>query len=147
MSSGQLNRTPARDPSAPPKHVTFRDTVEWASDKSTDKEESPTKKYNFWMLLLGVLAMVVVVWILIMFMSRSKEVKKSNGRANGKKSRNGGGRRKFSDRPVLDGMMSDSGSIRPDRGMDFRRRSHRSSRRGGGGGGLRMVDPLPPNEI
>ena len=139
MSSIQLNRNSTKDPSGSLKHVTFSDTVEWADKSSSEKEESPTKKYTFWMLLLGVLAMVIVIWILIMFMSKSSEIKESsnsNSRVNGTKNRSSrrGNKQNFFDRPVLDGMMSDSGSIRPDRGINSRGGDPRggSDPRGGG---------------
>ncbi len=137
------------------KHVTFKDTVEWASSSSKDKDNSSTKKYTFWMLLMGILAMVVVVWILIMFMSKSTENTKSENRARSRSSRNGRSKHPYK-RPVLEGMMSDSGSIQPDSGSQFRKKSSRSYSsqnlngiRGGGSSrsGSNLVNPLPANDI
>ncbi len=167
------------------KHVTFKDTVEWASSSSKDKDNSPTKKYTFWMLLMGILAMVVVVWILMMFMSKSNENTKSGNKARSKSSRNGRSKHKNSlesykdshghtiyrrperslanaqgsgmnyQVPVLEGMMSDSGSIQPDSGSQFRKRPSRSyssqhsngRQSGSSRSGSNLVNPLPSNDI
>ena len=141
------------------KHVTFKDTVEWASSSPKDKDNSPTKKYTFWMLLMGVLAMVVVVWILMMFMSKSTENAKSENNSRSKSSQNGRSKHtshKRSGRSVLDGMMSDSGSIQPDSGSQFRKRSSRpySSHNSNGRrsvsssrSGSNLVNPLPANDV
>lgn len=173
MSSSALNRNDTGEAQAPPQHkrVTFRDTVEWASSSSQQKDDSPTKKYTFWMLLLGVLAMVIVIWIVIMFMSKSSEKNSGNGSSRSKSMRhnstrkNPSGKRSYqghrkTHRGVLDGMMSDSGSIQPEMWSDFgkkssrpRTKSHRSSHKTGGvhqnNGSIQrnLVDPLPPNDI
>jgi len=142
-----------------PKHVTFKDTVEWASSSSKDEDNSPTKEYKFWMLLMGVLAIVVVVWILIMFISKSTGNEKSENNDRSKSSQNGRSKHtshKRLGRSVLDGMMSDSGSIHSDSGSQFRKKSSRpysfhnsNGRRGGSLSKSRsnLVNPLPVNGV
>ena len=136
-------KSESAEPATPSKtkHVTFSDTVEWASTSGDNKEDTPTRKYTFWMLLLGVLAMVVVIWILIMFMSKSSE----NNAMDSKKtrsSRSRKGSRHSNQRSALDVMMSDSGSIHPDPGTQFVKKASRSRRSNGYKGPI-MVNPLP----
>lgn len=156
-----LNRPNNKDVVNTPKakHVTFKDTVEWASSSPKDEDNSPTKKYTFWMLLMGVLAMVVVVWILMMFMSKYTENAKSDNNGRSKSSQNERSKHtshKSSGSSVLGGMMSDSGSIQPDSGSQFRKKSSRpysfhnsNGRRGGSSSKSRsnLVNPLPVNGV